>query len=527
MNFRLGLFLLTLFLASLITPVPLQHATVQAETHIIRVPEDYSSIQEAINAAENGSILLVTKGVYHETVILNKTLTLMGINEGCVIENAAVYGDPKDPHVQWTKGQESVGLDVIADNSTIIGITIRNCTLGIRLNHCNGSTVNRNNLTLNIHALMLDNSNGSFISDNSVCSNLLEGIELNNSYDNTISKNIVSSTSAIELDGSIGFGLHLSSSSTNKIMDNILTDSAWDDILLEANSNNNTFSRNTIGPMYYYGPKITEDSCANNTFFLNNIISIVPPFTPYSPWTLSRDDFWSFQGEGNYWADYSGLDNGNDSRIMGDHIGDTELPWHGVDDYPLISPVNPIPVLWNSEVYHVVLSTNNTICSGAAKDYGFIQYVRSFKFMALGPLNTTGYFDLTLPKSLLSGPWSLYMSGVPTYARVTFENETYTTISMSYENIGYFVNLIGTHVIPEYPAVDAGFLFMLVSAVALAIGKKELKKFKQPKNTRPLSARQTKTKPQNLTLTLRTKYLHGTSLNGRPNEHSSLRHDGQ
>jgi hypothetical protein len=75
--------------------------------------------------------------------------------------------------------------------------------------------------------------------------------------------------------------------------------------------------------------------------------------------------------------------------------------------------------------------------------------------------------------------------------------------------------------------VDAGFLFMLVSAVALAIGKKELKKFKQPKNTRPLSARQTKTKLQNLTSTLRTKYLHGTSLNGRPKEHSTLRHDGQ
>jgi parallel beta-helix repeat protein len=474
MNFRTSLFLLTLFLASITILVPLQHASVQAETHVIRVPEDYSSIQEAINAAENGSVLLVTKGVYHETVILNKTLTLMGINEGCAIENAAVYGDPKDPHIQWTKGQESVGLDVTADNSTIIGITIRNCTLGIRLNHCNGSTVNRNNLTLNIHALMLGNSNGSLISGNSVCSNLLDGIELNNSYSNTISKNIVSSTSAIELDGSIGFGLHLSSSSTNKIMDNILTDSAWADIFLEANSNNNTFSGNTIGPMYYYGPMIAEGSCANNTFFLNNIISIVPPFTPYSLWTLSRNDYWSFQGEGNYWADYSGLDNGNDSRIMGDNIGDTELPWHGVDDYPLISPVNPFPVIWNNEVYNVVLSTNNTVCSSGGKEYGFSQSYRSFAFVIYGPVNTTGYFNLTLPKSLLSGPWALYMSGVGKYARVTFENETYTTISISYENIdvGYYVNLIAAHVVPEYPHFGAEFFITLASVIALAISKK-------------------------------------------------------
>jgi parallel beta-helix repeat protein len=315
-------------------------------------------------------------------------------------------------------------------------------------------------------------------------SNLLGGIELENSYDNTISKNVVSSTSAIILDGTDGFGLHLSSSSANRITDNILTHSGFDDIFLEENSNNNTLSRNTIGPMYYQESKIAESS-GNNTFFLNNIISIVPPFTPYSPWTLSRNDFWSFQGEGNYWADYSGLDNGNDSRIVGDSIGDTDLPWHGVDDYPIISPVNPFPVLWNDEVYPVVLYTNNTICSGAGKDYGFIQSVSSFKFMALGPVNTTGYFDLTLPKSLLSGPWTLYMSGVQKYARVTFENETYTTISMSYENyenVGYHVNLIGAHVIPEYSAVGPVFLIMFVSVVALIIGRKKLKKLKQPKS---------------------------------------------
>lgn len=457
-------------------------ALLSADAHVVYdlgTGLNYTKIQDAINHAENGSILLVTNGVYHETVILNKTLTLAGIDDGCVIENAAVYGDPKNYSVGfWTTGQESVGVDVLADNSTIFGVTIRNCTLGIRLNHCSGSTVNMDNLTLNIHAVVLDHSNGSFINDNSMPSNFLDGIELNNSYDNTISKNVVSSTSAIILDGAEGFGLHLSSSSTNRIMDNILTDSGSDDIFLEENSDNNTLSRNTIGPMYYQLPTIAEDSSGNNTFFLNNIISITPPFTPYSPWTLSRNDSWSFQGEGNYWADYSGLDNGNDGRIMGDGIGDTELPWHGVDDYPLISPVNPFPVLWNNEVYPVVLSTNNTICSGAGKEYGFSQSLRSFTFLALGPVNTTGYFDLTLPKSLLSGPWALYMSGVNTYARVTFENETYITISMSYENIGYYVNLIGAHVIPEYPAVGAVFLIMLVSIVVLIIGKKKLKKLK-------------------------------------------------
>ena len=49
---------------------------------------------------------------------------------------------------------------------------------------------------------------------------------------------------------------------------------------------------------------------------------------------------------------------------------------------------------------------------------------------------------------------------------------------MSYENIGYYVNLIGAHVIPEYLAIGAVFFIMLVSVVALVIGKKKLEKLK-------------------------------------------------
>jgi len=47
-------------------------------------------------------------------------------------------------------------------------------------------------------------------------------------------------------------------------------------------------------------------------------------------------------GEGNYWSDYEGLDDGSDGRTTGDGIGDTDIPHLGVDNYPLMEP-------WGSE----------------------------------------------------------------------------------------------------------------------------------------------------------------------------------
>ena len=41
-------------------------------------PGNYSSIQDAINASSNGDTVFVYTGMYHENVIVNKTITLWG-----------------------------------------------------------------------------------------------------------------------------------------------------------------------------------------------------------------------------------------------------------------------------------------------------------------------------------------------------------------------------------------------------------------------------------------------------------------
>lgn len=44
----------------------------------IRIPTDYATIQEAINAADLGNTIFVYNGTYHENVVVNKTLMIVG-----------------------------------------------------------------------------------------------------------------------------------------------------------------------------------------------------------------------------------------------------------------------------------------------------------------------------------------------------------------------------------------------------------------------------------------------------------------
>lgn len=58
----------------------------------ITVPDDYATIQGAIDAASDGDTINVRTGIYYEHLIVNKTLTLVGENRDNTIIDGSYYG---------------------------------------------------------------------------------------------------------------------------------------------------------------------------------------------------------------------------------------------------------------------------------------------------------------------------------------------------------------------------------------------------------------------------------------------------
>ena len=85
-------------------------ANVSAAT--ITVPDDYSTIQQAINAAIAGDTVYVRSGTYYEHVSIGKSLTLQGEDRETTIIDGG--GSGKVVYVSST------------NNVTISGFTIRN-----------------------------------------------------------------------------------------------------------------------------------------------------------------------------------------------------------------------------------------------------------------------------------------------------------------------------------------------------------------------------------------------------------------
>jgi parallel beta-helix repeat protein len=233
-------------------------STIRQESVV--VPDDYATIQEAINNASDGDTILVAAGTYYEHVVVNKTVTLIGEDVNTTIIDGSSTG-----HV----------VNVISDNVNITGFTVQHSgnvhmpalEAGICLNRTTGCNISGNSVIENGFAgISLLDSPHNLITGNNVSRSGWGGIHLMNSSRNTVSGNTLDS---IGLQQNWGGGIngHVTSN-YNNIADNVITNCVYG--MFYHASAYNSICRNNISAIVSVGIWL-QDQVSHNVVAENKL----------------------------------------------------------------------------------------------------------------------------------------------------------------------------------------------------------------------------------------------------------------
>jgi parallel beta-helix repeat protein len=165
--------------------------TVYAFGNVVRVPQDFPTVQAAINAAAPGATIIIAPGIYNTSIVINKTLTIIGL--------------PGSDGPKYKGGGSGIAVTISsgASGSIVTGITITNWNQGILVNGSSNIKIYNNAFQQNSIAINLtQSSTGTTICANTFSQNSI-GIILTNSNGNTIyHNNFIGNTQQVSVSGS-------------------------------------------------------------------------------------------------------------------------------------------------------------------------------------------------------------------------------------------------------------------------------------------------------------------------------------
>lgn len=171
----------------------------QTLSRTITVPEDYPTIQAAVDAANPGDTIFVYNGTYKEHLIIDKTITLIGQNKSITVIDGNGVGTPltiKAPNVTVAEftiksgpttppSPPLCGIHINSTGNAIQNnIITKNDFYGIGLTHHGNNTIKQNIITNNTVGIFLFHSNSNIIYHNNFINNL-DNAETPSSYNNT------------------------------------------------------------------------------------------------------------------------------------------------------------------------------------------------------------------------------------------------------------------------------------------------------------------------------------------------------
>lgn len=426
----------------------------------------YASIQAAIENATEGQTIYVSAGLYDESLIVDKSITMVGENASTTEINAStsvlnVQADNvsvSDFTVRYTGctcfGYYSVNVTksqnvnvtdniIISDDNGIgvagsIGVIVANDDVphvgdaSMVVTNSSAVSVLENHLTATLDGVEIENSNDSMFWSNTILANL-SGIFMAESFGNAFFGNNISSIHQI--------GLSISSDYNNTFFDNDIYSTSSSAMFLWQSSNNTFF---------------------HNNFLQNSYVQI------YS--NDNSTDSWDNGVEGNYWCNYTGVDADQDGISDTPYIIDS-TPYHNlVDNFPLMSPISSFTTSLSIDV--------NIISNSSIDDFNYLQPNDTIVLQVSNTTagQTNGFCRISIPHSLMD-PYNGTISVVIDNGQtpVLFLNST--VYDDGTNRWIYFTFPLTTHsvtisTIPEFPTFLILALFLAVTVAATAAYKR-------------------------------------------------------
>jgi len=289
---------------------------VEAEVRTIVVPDDYVSIREAIDNAADGDTIFVKEGTYHENVVVNKSLSLVGEN----VDTTIIDGNPPEGY--------RIPIKIQCDNVSVSGFKLLYGYAGITVGEVKFCSISGNRIASNQHGILLVGTSFSNVTENYFEQiRLSSAIQLSYSNYNLVAGNYIDNCTE---------GIQVWQYSTNNtVTENTITD--CDDVAIRLQyADNNTIARNEVSNS---GLGTSIYVANNNTITKNNYISNIEQF-PSGEWEWYAKTF-GYNGSQNiinqnYFSDYNGTD------ADGDGIGDTPyvINDENQDKFPLMNPID-------------------------------------------------------------------------------------------------------------------------------------------------------------------------------------------